>query len=68
MQVESKMPAMTSADYEQVNKDLRDLSRLKEEIETAMAGGVDCADQCQACKWLLEQIEKFKKASWPHAP
>jgi len=68
MPVETKMPGMTPADYEQANKDLRDLARIKGELETALSGGVPCEEQCQACEWLIEQISKFKQASWPHAP
>jgi hypothetical protein len=68
MQVETKMPGMTSADYEQTNKDLRDLARLLTEIQTALEGGVPCESQCQTCKFAIAEIEKFKRASWPHAP
>lgn len=67
-QVQSKLPPLNHADYEAINKDLRDLQRIMSELEVAQAAEVDCADMIQGCKFLIDKNMKVKAAAFPHAP
>lgn len=59
---------MTDADYNTVNNTLRDIARLKGELQTAKAAGAPCDDQLAGCEHYENAYTKWKAAYWPDRP
>lgn len=58
---------LSEKDRAQMNRDLRDLVRLREDLDRAISAGVPEVDQLKPrCEHCIDRIEKIKAVYFPN--